>query len=284
MTTFTTPGPISADIIAGGALIRLTATDRSDTVVLVEPVDPGNRKDVRVADKTSVSFADGELRVKTVEAGDRSGSVTISIELPAGSTLVAELAHSTLQADGPLGRCELGLASGRIRLDRIEALHAGLGAGEVEIGSISGPADIRSGAASVRIGEALGAVTLLGSSGQVRIGEAAADLDLTNSTGGFEIGTAHAGVTAMTGGDAPIRIGRMTNGRADLTNASGDIEVGVADGTSALVSADSRFGSVHNSVPQPATAAATVTVEAHTRRGNIVIRPAAARSAAAQGF
>src|SRR5438132_5296181 len=43
----------------------------------------------------------------------------ITIDLPAGSSLVAYLAHSSVHADGPLGECELHLASGRAQLDDI---------------------------------------------------------------------------------------------------------------------------------------------------------------------
>lgn len=93
----------------------------------------------------------------TVEvAGDKSGSVAITIDLPAGSGLAAYLAHSSVQVDGPLGRCELHMASGRVQLDRIDALRANISAGEVAIARIAGRADIDGGAFAVRIGEVEG--------------------------------------------------------------------------------------------------------------------------------
>ena len=36
MTTFATPGPIAATVEVAGAQVRVTASDRADTVVLVE--------------------------------------------------------------------------------------------------------------------------------------------------------------------------------------------------------------------------------------------------------
>ncbi len=118
MPTFATPGPIAATVEVGGAQVRVTASDRTDTVVLVEPIDTASGKDVKVAEKTKVDFADGQLSVKTTVSGDKNGSVAITIDLPAGSSLAAYLAHSSVQADGPVGQCELHMASGQVTLDR----------------------------------------------------------------------------------------------------------------------------------------------------------------------
>ena len=71
MPTFATPGPIAATVEVGGARVRVTAGDRTDTAVLVEPVDEASRFDVKVADKTKVDFAGGRLSVKTTVAGEK---------------------------------------------------------------------------------------------------------------------------------------------------------------------------------------------------------------------
>ena len=101
MPAFATPGPIAATVEVAGARVRLTASDRTDTVVLVEPINEASRSDVKVANKTKVDFAGGQLSVKTTTPGDKSGSVAITIDLPAGSSLAAHLAHSSVaqQAD-----------------------------------------------------------------------------------------------------------------------------------------------------------------------------------------
>ena len=128
MPSFDTPEPIAATVVVAGARVRVTATDRTDTVVQVEPLDPASQLDVRVAARTKVDFAGGQLSVKTTVSGDKGGSVGITIGLPAGSGLVAYLAHSSVDADGALGECELHMASGRVQLDRIRALQANIGA------------------------------------------------------------------------------------------------------------------------------------------------------------
>ena len=260
MPTFATPAPIAATVQVAGARVRVTASDRADTVVLVEPVNAASRTDVKVADKTKVDFAGGRLSVKTTAAGHKNGSVAITIDLPRGSSLVAYLAHSDVHADGSFGECELHMASGRAELDRIDALQANIAGGEVAIAEIAGRADID------------------GSRGQVRIGHASSDLELRSASGGLDIDRADGNVTATTASGA-IRIGRMTRGHAELTNASEEIEVGISTGAAASIDINSERGSVRNSVPpqqDPGTSENTVSVHARTRYGDIVIHRAAA--------
>ena len=83
MPTFATPGPIAATVEVAGARVRVTASNRTDTMVLVEPVNEASRSDAKVASKTKVEFARGQLSVKTTTPGDKSGSVAITIGLPA---------------------------------------------------------------------------------------------------------------------------------------------------------------------------------------------------------
>jgi hypothetical protein len=107
MPAFDTPGPIAATVVVAGAQVRVTASDRTDTVVLVEPIDKASRSEVKVANKTKVDFVGGQLSVKTTVSGDKNGSVVITIDLPAGSSLLAYLSHSSVHADGTFGECEL---------------------------------------------------------------------------------------------------------------------------------------------------------------------------------
>lgn len=277
MPTFATPGPIAATVEVAGAHVRVTASDRTDTVVLVEPVNQASRSDVKVAGKTKVGFADGQLSVKTTTPGDKSGSVTITIDLPAGSSLAAHLAHSSVQADGPVGQCELHLASGQVQLDRIDALQASIASGEVAIGHIAGRANVDGGAFTMRIGEVKGTVGLSSSGGHTWIGCASADLDLSSGSGGFDIDRADGSIAATTASGA-IRIGQMTHGQAKLINGSGNIEVGISEGIAASIDIDSERGAVQNLVSSPGNSDPSdhkVMVHARTRHGDIIIRRAA---------
>jgi Putative adhesin len=277
MPTFATAGPIVAIVEVGGAKVRVTASDRTDAVVLVEPIDKANRLDVKVADKTKVAFADGQLSVKTTTSGSRDGSVAITIDLPTGSGLTAYLAHSAVQADGCFGECELHVASGQVQLDRIGALQANIASGEVTIDHIAGPASIDGGAFALRIGEVEGTVGLSNSGGKAWIGHAWADVDLGSASCDFDIDRADGSVIGSTASGA-IRIGRMTNGQATLTNGSGDIEVGISAGIAASIDANSERGAVHNFVSsqgEPGPSDAKVSVHARTRHGDITLQRAA---------
>ncbi|MFG1812135.1 DUF4097 family beta strand repeat-containing protein [Kribbella sp. NPDC049174] len=277
MPTFVTPGPIAATVEVAGAQVRVTASDRTDTVVLVEPIDATNRSDIKVADRTKVEFADGQLSVKTTVSGSKGGSVAIAIDLPTGSSLAAYLAHSAVQADGSYGECALHLASGRVQLDRAGALQASIASGEVAIGHIAGPATIDGGAFALRIGEVEGRVGLTNSGGQTWIGHASADLDLGSASCDFDIDRADGDITAATASGA-LRIGRMTNGQAKLTNGSGDIEVGISEGAAASIDVNSERGAVHDFVsPQgnPDRWDSKVMVYARTRHGDIIVQRAA---------
>ncbi|GAA0383738.1 hypothetical protein Acor_80410 [Acrocarpospora corrugata] len=277
MPAFTTPEAITATVQVAGAQVRITASDRTDTVVLIAPINATNPSDVKVADQAKVDFADGHLSIKTTDSGDKNGSIAITIDLPTGSSLFAHLAHSDVHADGSFGECELHLAKGRVQLDRISALRADIAAGEVTISHITGCAHIEGSVAAVRISEVEGTVKLSTSGGQTWIGHASSDLDLNSANGGFDIDHADGNITAKTANGA-IRIGRLTCGQADLSNSSGNIEVGISEGTTAQVDAHSKRGSIRNSIPaseNPDTSADKLTVRAGTRHGDIVIQRAA---------
>jgi hypothetical protein len=277
MPTFATPGPIAATVQVAGARVRVIASDRHDTVVLVEPINEASPSDVKVASKTRVEFAGGQLSVKTTVPGDKNGSVAITVGLPAGSSVVAYLSHSSVDADGRLSDCELHMASGRVQFDRIDGFQANIAGGEAAVGHITGRANIEGGAFTVRIGKVDGTASLSGSTGLVRIGQASADLDLTSGSGDFDIDRADGSVSVRTG-DGVIHIGRLTRGHADLLNRSGNIEIGISDGTSALVDAHSERGSVRNSVEAQDSQGAfdeKVTVRARTRYGDVIVHRAA---------
>ena len=64
MPTYDTPEPISVSLELGVGDIRITASDRTDTVVDVRPSDPASEADVTAAEQTRVEFADGRLSIK----------------------------------------------------------------------------------------------------------------------------------------------------------------------------------------------------------------------------
>ncbi|MBB5856039.1 hypothetical protein ACFQ05_24505 [Amycolatopsis umgeniensis] len=276
MSVFTTPEPITATLTTAGARVRLLASERTDTVVRVEPVDAASKSDVKVAEHTKVEFADGELSIETKKAGGKDGSVAITIELPTGSRLTLNTAWSDVLAEGLFGDCVLDVASGRIQVDRVAAVRGNLAAGEVGIGYVAGTVGIEGGAAGMRIGEVVGAVRYVGSHGRVWIGHARSDVDLSGANGSFDIDRAD-GAVAAKAANCPIRIGRLSRGRAELVNTSGGIDVGV-DGDTVSVDAKSTKGAVRSAFATDGGVGGVggVRVYARTRLDDIVIHRAAA--------
>ncbi|WP_394363310.1 DUF4097 family beta strand repeat-containing protein [Amycolatopsis sp. SB7-3] len=271
MSVFPTPQPIAATLTVAGARVRLTASDRTDTVVLVEPIDATSKSDVKVAENTKVGFDGGKLSIETKKAGGKNGSVAITIEVPTGSGLVLNTAWSDVEADGRFGDCALEMSSGQARIERVAAVRGNLAAGDIAIGHVAGTVDLDGGSAGVRIGEVEGTVKYSGATGKVWIGHARSDVELSGSSGSFDIDRADGDIVAKAA-NCPIRIGRLSRGEAELVNASGGIEVGV-DGDSASVDAKSTKGSVRNSVATDSEAG--VKVYARTRLDDIVIHRAA---------
>lgn len=274
MSTFATPNPITAALTTAGARVRITAGERTETVVRVRAVDAADSTDVKVAEKTKVEFADGVLAVKTAKSGRQTGSVDIAIELPAGSKLVLNTAWTEIQADGAFGDCEVSIGSGQVRLDRVAALRGNLGAGGLEVGHVAGEAVVEGAAAGLRIGEAGGEIRYQGTGGEVWIGHARSDVALGGANGRFDIGTADGSVVAKAA-RCPIRIGRVTRGQVELSNAAGGIEVGVSAGTAADVDAKSTKGTVRSTLGTPDGSTATLKVHARTRLDDIVLYSAA---------
>ena len=71
MFTFDTPQPISVTFDLGVSDLRITATDRADTVVEVRPSDPDEPTDVTAAEQTRVEYADGVLQIKAPKGWKR---------------------------------------------------------------------------------------------------------------------------------------------------------------------------------------------------------------------
>ncbi|ATL67281.1 DUF4097 family beta strand repeat-containing protein [Nocardia terpenica] len=265
MPRFDTPKPIAVTVDACSAEVRLVASERSDTVVRIDPVDTDNGSDVKVADKTKVDFYADRLTVTVPPAsgwkkvGERS-SVAVTIELPTDSSLIVKLMQARLYAEGSLGACEVRLESGIVRLDRIGALRAQITNGDIAIEHIAGSAEAD------------------GVSGPIRIGTAAGDLRLSTVNGGLDLDRADGKVIAKTV-DGALRIGRLNGGAAELMNVTGNIEIGIGEGTAAWIDAYSRTGSVRSHLAaqeDPGEFDTTVQVLARTRDGDIAIRRATA--------
>lgn len=218
MQTFATPAPITAVLALTAGRVRLAAADRADTTVEIRPADPAKSRDVKTAEQTTITYADGVLRVQTPPAGTlgRAGSVAVTVELPSGSRVEAESASSELRGTGRLGDVRFEGAYRDIKLDEAESVHLTATDGDVEIGRLGGPAEISTARGDIRITEAVrGKVVLRTQSGGITIG-AAAGVSAT-----LDAGTSHGRVSnsLKNSGSAELAI-HATTSHGDITAAS----------------------------------------------------------------
>ncbi|MGC0419897.1 DUF4097 family beta strand repeat-containing protein [Embleya sp. AB8] len=278
MPTFPTPEPISATVEFDMGSARITASKRTDTVVEVLPADVTDELDVRAAQRTSVTCADGRLLVKGPKERSlfgRSGSIEVVVELPAGSDVRAGTPVADFTCVGPLGACRFKTSVGVIRIDIAESLYARTDHGAIQIGHVAGDAEV-SGAGRIEIGTVGGTAAVKNANGETTIGEVAGDLRITSSNGRIDVGLAHSGVDAKCANGA-IRIDEVARGQVHLRTGAGDLEVGIRESTAAWLDVQTRMGSVRNTLgvtESPDRTEETVEVRARTALGHIVIRRA----------
>ena len=251
MPTFPTPGPITVSLELGAGSVRVTAGDRTDTVVEVRAHDPGRRSDATAARQTRVDFADGVLRIRGPKPRKpfsfRVGhdAVDIHIEVPAGSAVRADGAAVTMDTTGRLGECRLRTATGDIRVDEAASADLKSAAGSIELGRVDRRCDVATASGSVRLGT---------------VGD------------GASVKTAN--------GD--IRLADVVRGPVSAQTARGRIEVGIRHGVAVWLDVQTGFGQVTNDLDatrRPGPEEQTVEVKARTAFGDIAVRRGAAQSA-----
>ncbi|MFF7247032.1 DUF4097 domain-containing protein [Embleya sp. NPDC008237] len=278
MPTFDTPKPISATLEFDVGSVRVGASDRTDTVVEVLPSNGADELDVRAAQQTTVTCSGGTLSIKGPRKRSlfgKSGSVEITVELPAGSDVRATTPLADFACSGPLGDCRLRTSVGTIRIDEARTLYARTGHGDIRVGRTTGDAEVIA-AGRIEVGTAAGAATIKNANGETTVGEVVGDLRVSSSNGRIAIGVAHADVDARCANGA-IRIDEVTRGRVHLQTGAGDLEVGIRAATAAWLDVQTRMGSVRNSLgptESPEASEQTVEVRARTAIGHIVIRRA----------
>jgi Putative adhesin len=287
MPTFDTPDPITAIVDVGVGDARVTAGDRRDTTVVVEPRDPSNAQDREVAEQTRVDYAGGRLvvrapKLKSWRVRGSGGAIVVTVELPAGSQLHGAGGILELHSDGPLGDCRIKAGAGRIALDEVGDLTVKSGASDISVERVRGATEIRVATGDVRLGELGGAAMIKKSNDDTWIGRVEGDLRVTTANGDISVDVANASVSAKTArGD--LRVGDAARGSIALETHLGDVEVGIREGSAAWLDVRSTAGVVRNDLAaagRPDPAAETLEVRARTHLGNIVIaRPAAAVSA-----
>jgi len=177
MHKFDTPAPVSAVLDIPAGRIRFIAADRADTTVEVLPADASKGRDVKAAEQTTVEYRDGVLRIGTSPEKNRilgaSGSLEVTVQVPAGSCIEAKAASAEFRGVGRLGDVAFEGAQGSVKLDEAASARLTLLAGDVSVGRLGGPAEISTQKGDIHIAEAVrGTVVLRTESGEVSVGAA----------------------------------------------------------------------------------------------------------------
>ncbi|WP_116213266.1 DUF4097 family beta strand repeat-containing protein [Streptomyces olivoreticuli] len=177
MQKFDTSAPVSAVLDIPAGRIRFIAADRADTTVEVLPANASKSRDVKAAEQTTVEYADGVLRIETSQEKNRilgpSGSVEVTVQLPAGSRVEAKAALAEFRGVGRLGDVAFEGAQGTVKLDETAGARLTLLAGDISVGRLGGPAEISTQKGDLHIAEAMGGTVVLRTeSGDVSVGAA----------------------------------------------------------------------------------------------------------------
>jgi DUF4097 and DUF4098 domain-containing protein YvlB len=280
MPTFETPEPISVTLDLGVAGdVRITASDRSDTVVEVRPSDESDESDVQAARQVRVDYANGKLQIKGPKArpfdfSRKTRSVDVFVELPSGSQVSGDLQLGNLYSSGRLGEIRFKTAAGNLRLDQTGPAHLDTGAGHVAVDHVAGNVEIHTGTGKVSAGRIEGTAVIKDSNGSIEIDAVTGDARMRSANGDISVDRAGAGVEAKTA-NGSIRLGEVVRGSVTLETAMGALEIGIAKGTAAWLEVNTSFGHVRNeltSAAKPEESDETVEVRARTSAGDITIR------------
>ncbi|MCO5970152.1 DUF4097 family beta strand repeat-containing protein [Actinoallomurus soli] len=219
MQKFTTPAPITAVVDIPAGRVQVIAADRTDTTVDVRPANPSKNRDVKAAEQTTVEYADGTLRIH-VPTGNQilgpSGSIEVTIQLPAGSRVEGKAAATELRTVGRLGDVTFDGAYRHIKLDEAASLRLTATDGDVEVGRLGGPADISTARGDIQITEATGGKVVLSTqSGDITIGAA------TGVSAALDAGTPNGRITNALKNDGITELDlHATTSNGDITARS----------------------------------------------------------------
>ncbi|MFE5945173.1 DUF4097 family beta strand repeat-containing protein [Streptomyces sp. NPDC056480] len=222
MQKFATTAAITTVLDIPAGRIRLIAADRADATVDIRPANAAKGNDVKAAEEITVEFTDGVLRIAAAPAKNKilgdSGSVEVTVQLPAGSRVEAKTAAAELRGVGRLGDVTVESAQGTVELDETAGARVRLLAGDITVGRLGGPAEISAEKGDLRVAEATrGTVVLRTESGEITVGAARGVSATLNA--GTAYGRVHNALANTDGAAAGLSI-HATTSYGDITARS----------------------------------------------------------------
>jgi DUF4097 and DUF4098 domain-containing protein YvlB len=252
---FATTGPVDVRLRMRHGDVIVTTTDAiRATVEITDGPD---------AAQTKVSFDGNRLEVETPNGAGgwlslRRYRLRVTIQVPHGSSLTAQLGSADLRTDG-----------------RLAAVHATTGSGDVFLPEVTGDVNAESGSGDLHLGRIGGLLRAHTSSGDISVTEALGDAVIQVASGDIMIDTIRGALRARTA-SGDIRVAAAHGPDVGIDAASGDVSIGVPAGTSVWLDLSSAAGSTRNNLTptgQP-TGGAALSVRVHTISGDIQIHRA----------
>jgi DUF4097 and DUF4098 domain-containing protein YvlB len=222
---FSTPGPIRLRVSQQSGELEVHAEPTETTFVRIV----SNSGDSSVVDQTTVELRGDELVIEVphrpLSMLRRYPKLAISVVVPEGSAVKANLASADLHGHGRLGQVEVNTASG-----------------DVQLGDVTGDVPIKSASGDVSLGHTGGRVSVQSASGDLAMRGADGDIELHSASGDIAVGTAGNSVRARTA-SGDIQIALTQRGAVEVNSASGDVAVGVATGVGVWLDISTMSGS-----------------------------------------
>jgi DUF4097 and DUF4098 domain-containing protein YvlB len=280
MQRFDTPQPTPVTIEISVGTVHLIASDRSDTVVTVNPADRSRRDDVDAAEKTIVEFINGGVHVKgpkwrsrfSLIGPGKAGAVDVTVELPSDSDFRGDAGMGDFRVDGRLGDTHIRSGAGDVRLDHTASADVVSGAGRLSLNRADGRVRVIT-AGEMSLGAVDGDLELKNNVGETWVGEVTGTARVKSAAGDITVDRAHGSITAKTA-TGNIEVGEVGSGTIVLETAAGGLDIGVREGVAAWLDAKTSFGRVLNLIGEarrPDSAEETVEIRARTAFGDISI-------------
>jgi DUF4097 and DUF4098 domain-containing protein YvlB len=232
MATHHTPGTARLRINVSAGTVEITATETSDTVVNVEPLNHSARDLIDSVKERARSLSETEHEV-IVETPDRakrsrwfgdSPAFRIEVSAPSRSSVEVNTASADITCTGTCGDVEIRSASADVSFPDVEGdVTVKTVSGDLSFGRIAGRARLQSVSGDVAIRRPIGSATATTVSSNIRVDDASDSLALKTVSGDINVGAAGSDVKLHTvSGDAEVGLRSGARVWMDLQSMSGE--------------------------------------------------------------
>ena len=236
------PGPVEAYVELRSGDLRVSAS-QTDTVTIELT---GSRADSVVVEAHGAHISIVEPNRSGFTSG--RGDLTVSLVMPEHSALVCKLGSAAVRATGELGAVRIATGAGDVTLGTVTGpALVKTGAGDIGVEALGAESDIKAGAGTISIGRATAPVQLKTGAGSIAVADAVAPVTLKSGSGNLSVGSTNQDTTLSTA-SGDIRVARMTSGQASLKNVTGNIRLGIPDGTPVWTDISTSTGRVQSTL------------------------------------